>query len=807
MSIPGSVHPLFLGASAGGSYQISRSLRFNTADSAYLSRTPASTGNRKTWTWAGWVKRSGLSTAGESLLSARVDNSNLIVIQFSGDNKLRIYLNLFGTYSDSYTIAYFRDTSAWYHFVFAVDTNAVADADRIKFYVNNTLQTFASTPNVTQSILTPFNSTGLHTIARGISGADGGLGLNYFSGYLADIHVIDGQALDPTSFTEVNATTGQLIPKAYTGTYGTNGFRLPFSDNSAATATTLGKDLSGNGNNWTPNNLSVTAGAGNDSLVDTPTSYGTDTGVGGEVRGNYATFDQLLTLSGDGYHGTTLSNGNLDFLTTPGDTGYLSTRVVNIGVSSGKWFLEITVTQFSPGVRIGITSNPKIINDTGGIGTNSTSWGYANNGSKYTNNSSVSYGATYTNGDIIGVALDLDAGTVVFYKNGSSQGTAYSSLPLGTYFFGVGGQNDGVTVSLNAGQRTFSYAAPSGFKALCDTNLPTPSIAKPNTVMDTVLYTGNGAARSITGLQFGPDLVWIKSRSALGNHRLTDSVRGVTKRLGSDLTTAETTDANGLTAFNSDGFSLGTDVSYNENGASYVGWTWDAGSSTVTNTAGSITSQVRANTSSGFSVVTYTGTGVNATIGHGLNVVPDMVIVKRLNGDTNWQVRHSSIAAASSIQLNLTSGATSATTVWNSTTPTSTVFSIGTNTTVNASTATYVAYCFAPVIGYSSFGSYAGNNSSFDDGPFVYLGFRPAVVILRRTNGVDNWLIFDDKREGYNVDNDTLLINGATIESTTDYIDILSNGFKVRTSNTAVNSGTLIYAAWASSPFQYSRAR
>jgi hypothetical protein len=267
-------------------------------------------------------------------------------------------------------------------------------------------------------------------------------------------------------------------PKAYTGSYGTNGFHLPFSDNSTAAA--LGTDTSSNGNTWTVNNISVTAGAGNDSLVDSPTNGSqTDTGVGGEVVGNYATFNPL-------------------------------------------------------------------------------------------------------DNDVIGIALDLDAGTLVFYKNGVSQGTAYSSLS-GTFkpAFGAYQTCKGIA---NFGQRQWAYAAPAGFKALCTTNLPEPTIADGSTAMDVALYTGNGSTQTISGLNFSPDLVWIKSRSNAYSHQLYDVIRGINQALVSNATASEATYANGLSAFNSDGFTADGDAGTNGNTATYAAWTWDAGSSTVTNT-------------------------------------------------------------------------------------------------------------------------------------------------------------------------------------------------------------------------------
>jgi hypothetical protein len=296
-------------------------------------------------------------------------------------------------------------------------------------------------------------------------------------------------------------------------------------------------------------------------------------------------------------------------------------------------------------------------------------------------------------------------------------------------------------------------------------------------------------------------------------HHLFDSVRGTNSNLNSNSTSGELTGApynDGVTAFGSNGYSLGAFNGLNENTTTYVAWAWDAGSSTVTNTEGSITSQVRAN---GYlSIVTYTGTGANATVGHGLGVAPGLIIVKQrstASSNGNWAVQHQSLGATKNIILNSTAAADGPDAgYWNSTSPTSSVFSVGTYEVTNRSTATYVAYCFAPVAGYSAFGSYTGNGSA-TDGPFVYNNFLPKLILIKRTDTTSNWTMLDTSREGYNVDNDPLYPNLSNAEGTTDLLDINSNGFKLRTTDASVNAntGTYVYAAWASNPFQYSRAR
>jgi hypothetical protein len=366
--------------------------------------------------------------------------------------------------------------------------------------------------------------------------------------------------------------------------------------------------------------------------------------------------------------------------------------------------------------------------------------------------------------------------------------------------------NTGGTLEANFGQRPFAYTAPSGFKALCTTNLPEPTIADGSTAMDVKLYTGNGSTQTISGLNFSPDLVWLKSRSSGYGSNLVDTVRGATNRLVSNATEAEATVTNGLTAFTSDGFSLGSYTETNVNTGSMVAWTWDAGSSTVTNTEGSISSQVRANPGAGFSIVTYTGTGSALSFGHGLGVSPGLVIIKQRSADQYWAVGHS-YDWTKILYLNTTDSAGGGTTAWSSA-PSSTVINIGTSGYVNVNTGTFVAYCFAPVAGYSSFGIYTGNGLA--DGPFVYTGFRPRWVLVKNSSATGAWILLDSARDTYNVAGLTLTPDASTAESSNDSRwDFLSNGFKIRNTygNQNNNTQTYIYAAFAEHPFATSRAR
>jgi len=339
--------------------------------------------------------------------------------------------------------------------------------------------------------------------------------------------------------------------------------------------------------------------------------------------------------------------------------------------------------------------------------------------------------------------------------------------------------------------------------------------------MAATLYTGNGSTNTISnivntvGLQ--PDLLWTKSRSAAYYHYLQDSVRGVNKALFSNATDAETAITTTTTTLNTTGFAFnGTESGLNANAATFVAWQWKAGGTAVSNTAGSITSSVSANTTAGFSVVTYTGTGANATVGHGLGIAPGMVIIKSRSVATNWIAYHSSVAATAHLVLNLTDAAYTDV-AFNNTAPTSSVFSIGpTGYSVNNSAATYVAYCWAPVAGYSAFGSYTGNGSA--DGPFIYTGFRPRFILIKQFSGTPSaqsncgWMLIDTSVNPYNFATNALMADSATAPWTyaTGILDILSNGFKLRNAgfdNCNNSACSYIYAAFAENPLRYSNAR
>ena len=798
-----AVLPTGIGPVTG--YQIERSLRFNSADSAYLNRTPASAGNRKTWTWSGWVKANNVTT-NQVLFDAYSSSTSFSLIRFSDPSgSLRVYdVSSNITQFNYESTSLYRDFSAWYHIVVAVDTTQATAGNRVKIYVNGVqITAFSASTNPSQNYDGFVNNTIAHDIGRL------GQGNSYLNGYMTEINFIDGQALTPSSFGQTNASTGVWEPINYTGTYGTNGFFLKFADNSNTTAATLGKDSSGNGNNWTPNNFSVTAGAGNDSLVDSPTSYGTDTGVGGEVRGNYATWNPLATSGG------TFSNGNLQYT---GPTGWRTIFSTIQIPSTESWYVEATLladalsnssadTYAAFGLAPTSLSSTSTPSSTGGLWISDAGWVYNNTASP------TNTGSKFLSGQVIGLAFNSSTGAYTFYKNNVSiaTGTFLLAGPLNFIYISYSAAYGQMAV--NFGQRPFAYTAPSGFKALCTQNLPTPTIGATSTTQandyfNAVLYTGNNSTQSISGVGFQPDWVWIKERDAVEDHFLFDSVRGATKYIRSNTTDAEGTLANYLTSFDSDGFSLGNGGGVNGASDLYVAWNWKANGAGSSNTAGSITSTVSANTTAGFSVVTYTGTGSTGTVGHGLGVAPSMIIVKRRSTTGNWPVYHISVGNNQGCFLNLTNAVNSQPNLWNSTTPSSTVFTVGTDTETNQSTQTLVAYCFAPVAGYSAFGSYTGNGAA--DGPFVYTGFRPRYFMAKRTDAAGNsWILLDTARNTYNAVDAFLSADLSNAEATSYPVDFVSNGFKIRatTSNLNTNGGTYIYAAFAESPFKYSLAR
>ena len=333
------------------------------------------------------------------------------------------------------------------------------------------------------------------------------------------------------------------------------------------------------------------------------------------------------------------------------------------------------------------------------------------------------------------------------------------------------------------------------------------TINKSTDYFNTKLYTGTSSTNAVTGVGFQPDMVWIKNRTDVANHNLYDAVRGTSAgKLKPNDTPAESYNAQDLSVFGTDGFTVGGNNEVNGSGDNMVAWNWRAGNSSGSaNTDGTINSTVSANTTAGFSIVSYTANATaGATVGHGLGAVPKMIIVKSRTSVDSWIVYHAGNTSAPEtdyLSLN-TTDATADDAIWNDTAPTSSVFSLGTNAPVNGSGKNLIAYCFAEKTGYSKFGSYVGNGNA--DGTFVYTGFRPAWVLIKQTNTTNNWILMDNKRPGYNLTNSFLEPdgNGAEIvNNANNRIDMLSNGFKIRGTGTGTNasSGNYIYMAFGQS--------
>ena len=328
------------------------------------------------------------------------------------------------------------------------------------------------------------------------------------------------------------------------------------------------------------------------------------------------------------------------------------------------------------------------------------------------------------------------------------------------------------------------------------------TINKSTDYFNTKLYTGNGSTNAQTGVGFQPDWLWFKNRVDTYNHHVFDVLRGVNQQLQIDSTGAESTYATSMTSFDSDGFTLGANNNINYNGNNHVAWCWKAGGSGSANTDGSInTTSTSVSTTSGFSISTYTGTGSAATIGHGLGATPDFIIVKnRSDSGESWMVWTNAIAANKYLLLNTTGAEATDTTIWNNTLPTSSVFSVGTHDTVNKSGSNYVAYCFTNIKGFSKFGSYVGNGNA--DGPIIYTGFKPAFILTKNAGSSSDWILNDNKRLGYNPNNYRIKANTSGAEQTVTHVDLLSNGFKVRTTSTDHNTSgnTIIYMSFAEAP-------
>jgi hypothetical protein len=556
------------GASGATELEIERSLRFNPSDSPQLKRTGSTTSS--SYTVSMWFKYTGATKNELNLLFSlgQSNDGNSAFLGINNNDQFVFYNN--GSYQFTSSFV-FRDPTAWYHFTLSVNSNSST------IYLNNEIFDFGTIRSL---------DTSSDGIRLGIQ-----YGNNYpFNGYIADFYLIDGSALTPSSFTETNAETGQLIPKKYSGSFGTSGAHLLFNDNSGTTATTLGKDTSGNGNNFTPSGFSVSAGSGNDSVIDTPTN-------------NFPTLNSLTSFGGTSPQ---LTNGDLDFTMTSNAMYPMSTLLIP---KSGKWYAEVVITADGISQAAIIVSNPFLQQNSSGASATNRHNGvnYYGTDIRIDDNNNIQTGVTAIGvNNTIGICVDRDAGTVLFKNNNNNVGVAQSysgtAGSMDDAIFGVGrGSNSGsnITGHYNFGQRPFTYTPPTGFKALCSQNLPDPTILLPNKHFDTLIWDGNSTNnRAITGLNFQPDWVWIKKRlSSIMTHWIVDALRpntdigtgnGNEGALASNSSDAEQSHPDGgFESFDANGFTLGkgsndanADSAYQRNNASggaYVGWCWDAG--------------------------------------------------------------------------------------------------------------------------------------------------------------------------------------------------------------------------------------
>ena len=770
-------------ANAGAVFEIDQSIRFNEDDSAHLDRTPSSESNRNTFTFSVWIKRGRLTSHG-NILSAGSNSNDFTFLSFINDQI--VFADWNGSYAwQLVSTAVFRDPASWYNIVAKYDDTQSTASDRVEIYVNGSKLTAYDTESYPSQNYnnTEINSTDEHTIGKQTAGSGAN---DLFDGYMAEIVLVDGTALDASSFGETNSDTGQWVPKDVSGlTFGTNGFRITGADSSD-----LGQDFSGNNNDFASSGLAAA-----DQVTDSPTN-------------NFWTLNPLDS-------GSTLANGNLQ------NKGGSSTNThAPAFPTTGKWYVEINCTDINTGTTgahfFGICDAS--VNASQNFSDHATiSAGQERGGQLKKNNSNSSTGTAVNDGNVVALAFDADNLTLDLFVNNSQSGSQITGLTDVEYKLWIQDGGSVTNMQVNFGQTGgFTYTPPTGFIALSTTNLPDPTIADPSAHFQTTVYTGNGTAIGSGGLEvnqsgnlstFQPDWVWAKNRTTGGNENaLYDAVRGVTKVLFSSTAQQQFTVTEGVTSFDSDGFTVGNSGELNTSGNSHVAWQWKANGAGSSNSDGSVTSTVSANTTAGFSICKFNpGGNVNMTFGHGLGVAPRLVIVKNLEDGTNWQVLHLDQGVGNKLFLNSTNAATSDANMWQNTAPTSTVVSMGTAQTTNEDV---IAYCFAEIPGYSKISKFVGNGNA--DGTFVFTGFRPAFLVTKNISSNGNaWPIADNERSPFNLANATLFTNFNNAETTGYQVDLLSNGFKARTTDNAVNKSgdTIVYWAFAEQPFKTANAR
>lgn len=830
---------------------IDNSLRLNS-DSSYLTFSQGTPTDISKWTINFWLKRTHpLDDSSDYDAVFGVDGPGTTGLAFLGGKVyLFINYNTGGSQARLITNRVFRDSSAWYNFHISFDRANSTDAHKVRLYINGVEETSFSTDersNITSSSSSGWN---VSSLTAAINRRSGGVASRYNNGYYAQFYNIDGQALDPTSFIEIS--DGICKPISYSGTYGNNGWLLEFKQTGTGTgaANTVGADTSGNDNHWTSSGV-----AAFDVVPDSPTN-------------NFATMNPLFPGNN-----ANLGEGNLDV--TPGgftSSKYGTTSTFAIPKDK-KIYLEIECTDQAGNYwTAGFATATSLFNGPGSSNIGSSGSIMMYNRSVMLNGTENDYGSSagigglgvskFSSGDILGMAIDGTTGKVWFSRNGTYFGApqghqsgagatgdpAAGTNEIGTItggttddVFVVVSGNAGISVFVNFGQDsqnvasanadangigTFEYAPPTDYLCLCSSNLTDPTIgpgqsSQADDNFNTVLYTGDSDNDVTVTNTFAADWVWLKIRqssSGTTQHFLQDIVRGfgASKSLSSSSTgsegyTGSYQSSHNIVTTNSSLRIVSQDLA--ENGKTYVAWTWKAGGSASSNSNGSITSNVSANPDAGFSIGTYTGNSTaGATIGHGLGEIPEVVIAKRRDNARDWAVYHHKLTSTPTnayTLLNSTAGTGLGATAWNNGTFTTDVFTIGSHELVNYSGDSYVFYAFKGIEGYSKFDSYIGNGSA--DGAFVYTGFRPAWLMVKRSSNSGGWHMFDNKRSTFNEIDVRLEADNTDAENTSGppHMDFLSNGFKMRTTfdNMNASGSTYIYLAFAEDPFKFANAR
>ena len=795
--IGGAPLPTITDDSALGGAVIEKSLRFNRGDSPYLSKAQVNPTSNQIASVSVWLKRTDISTDNTFFDNYQGTNDRLSISLLSSTDgdALSVYQrDSSGIVCLLTTTQVFRDPTSWYHLLIAFDTTQSTEADRVKIYVNGTQVTSFSSS-------TYFSQNHNLRVGPGYTTNIGryGAGSNYFGGYLAEFNYIDGQQLSPTDVGFTEFQTGSWKPKRYEGSYGNNGFRLDFSDNSSTTA--LGIDKSPNGNDYTTNNFSVSSGKDGDSFIDTPTN-------------NFPTLNPLVR-SGTSQ---SLSDGNLT------RSGGAFKCMATFEALNGKYYFEYKAEDGNGTHAIGVC---QITTDQRSRINTEAAACFAGNGEfKIEDNSQTSGFATWGNGDIISVAIDTTLTTpkVWFAVNNSWQAASGNSgtfNPSGGYSLTSGkkytftvdhGSNSSSTTGtcfFGAHQGGFNYDPPSGFKALSSKNLPIPTtpIINPDQHFKTVIYTGDNTEYRKISLKFKPDFLWFKRRNGTQGNVLSDTVRGMGKHLIANSDAEESSPGYPyVSSVLDDGFLLrgGTNSGGNVSGRNMVAWCWKGGGASVSNTDGSVTTTISANPEAGFSIVDYNGGGNGSTMGHVLGAVPHWIIIKKRDSDSpggarGWAVFHRSLPTDKPLRLNSTTQQLSEANFFREDLMSTTVFGVNGDYDTGYSGDDYIAYVWTEIPGFSRFGSYVGNGNA--DGPFVHCGFRPAFVLCKMYDGInENWTISDSTRSTYNPvdlfvrpDETTADTSGAA------KMDFSAQGFKLRNTDTKTNrdGGKFIFAAFA----------